>query len=243
VLQVRHSGGFVPVGFDFRSVPAVSAYGDGRVVLPGAETAVFPGPALPSVQVGQLDPEQVRRLVEDGREAVDPGGDPGQRPIADAPTTVVAVGHGEGREIAAVPALAEAGALPTQGLTPEQQEARERLSAYLEQVQEVVRPVETQPHEAKALAVLAMPYGDVSGTGLDERPWPGPPLAEGEPSGTGRCLVVTERLDAVLEAAAQASQETVWTSGDERWRLALRPLLPSEGTCDDVMTGPRAAAP
>lgn len=250
VLQVRSSGGFVPVGEDFRSLPAVSLYGDGRVVLPDPEIAVYPGPALPSAQLGQVEPEQVLQLVDDGRAALEDGGDYGRPPIADAPTTVVVVGAGKQRELATAEALSVGldGLDPSRGLTPAQQAARERLSAYVQQVQQAAGSVDTVPYEPEGLAVLALPYGDVpalEGLEPEEQAWPGPPLAGGG-NGTpdpSRCVIVTEELDAVLEAAEDATQETVWLDGGERWRLVFRPLLPSEATCDDVLGGPPGGAP
>src|SRR5688572_28885944 len=45
-LQIEFVGGFLPAGFAFRSVPGVTIYADGTVVVPGASIAVFPGPAV-----------------------------------------------------------------------------------------------------------------------------------------------------------------------------------------------------
>lgn len=257
VLQIRHSGGFMPVGWDFRTVPAVSVYDDGRVIAPGPQIDVFPGPALPSVQVGRLRPEQVQRLVQDGLAALEGGTDYGQPPIADAPTTVVAVGSGADREVVSAAALAETSqpaagegggleAPSTTGLTPEQQQARERLSTYVAQVQEVVGSVPSQPFAPEALAVLALPYGEVGMSEGDvpaESTWPGPALADGEQLASGRCVVVRQELAAVREAAAQASQETPWVDDGQRWRLSFRPLLPDERTCQDVLGGPTPTGP
>ena len=244
VLQVRQVGGFGLVGSDFRSVPSVSVYADGRVVLPGPQIAVFPGPVLPSVQVGQLDAEQVQRLVDAGHDVVEADESYGQPPVADVPTTVVVVGAGEQREVASAVALSPEGPGADFGLTREQREAREQLSAYVQQVQEAAGSVETQPYEPDALAVLALPYTDAAGDGgvPEERAWPGPPLAEGTAVGAGRCVVADE-VEAVQEVAAQATQATPWTSGGQRWSLVLRPLLPSESTCEDVLAPPAPARP
>lgn len=62
VLRISHSGGFVGPGFDLLNHPTFSLLGDGRVIVPGAYEAIFPGPALPAMNV--------RRLTESGIQAV-----------------------------------------------------------------------------------------------------------------------------------------------------------------------------
>lgn len=235
VLQVVRAGGLLPAGAAFRSVPSVSVYGDGRVVTQGAQIEIWPAPALPSVQVGRLDADEVRRLVDAGREVVDADADYGQPPVADAPTTAVVVQDGDRRTVAAAMALEERSGEPTEpggGLTAEQRAARERLSAYVRQVQDAASRAPAQAYERAALAVLAEPYGDAAPTPElppSEAAWPGPAL------GPGTCVVVSgAEATEVGEAATTASVETRWTAGGQVLRLAFRPLLPHERTCDDV---------
>ena len=244
VLQVVRAGGFLPVGAAFRSVPDVSVYGDGRVVTEGAQIEVWPPPALPSVQVGRLDADDVRRLVEAGRALAEAGEDYGQPPVADAPTTAVVVQDGDRRAVAAAVALEElsgAGAAAGGGLTAGQRAARDRLSSYVRQVRDTATAAPAQAYEGEALAVLAEAYGRAAPQPVPAAPgpppepapselaWPGPALAAGD------CVVVTgAEADAVRQAAATASVETRWTTGGEVLRLALRPLLPHERTCEDV---------
>lgn len=234
VLQVVRAGGFLPPGAAFRSVPSVSVYGDGRIVSEGAQIAVWPAPALPSVQVGRLDPGEVERLLDAGRQVVEADEDYGQPPVADAPTTAVVVQDGGARSVAAAVALEElSGELAPPGgggLTGEQRAARERLSAYVRQVQDAASTAGAQPYEAAGLAVLADAYGEPApDVPPSELAWPGAALAP------GTCVVVTgAEASRVREAASAASVETRWTSGGQVLRLALRPLLPHERTCDDV---------
>jgi len=236
VLQVVRAGGFLPAGAAFRTVPSVSVYGDGRVVTPGPQIEIWPAPALPSVQLGRLDAEQVRRLVDAGGEIVDAQEDYGRPPVADAPTTAVVVHDGDRRGVAAAVALEElSGELAPPdggGLTQEQRAARERLGVYVRQVQDAAASAPAEAYEGEGLAVLAERYGDAAA--VEEGPpstiaWPGPALAP------GTCTVVTGGEAAeVRRAAASASVETRWTAGGQVLRLALRPLLPHERTCDQV---------
>ena len=109
--------------------------------------------------------------------------------------------------------------------------ARERLGAFVREVQDAASQAPAEPFDGGSLAVLAEPYGDpppaeVTVTELD---WPGPALT------AGGCTVVTgDALDPVLEAAGVASVETRWTADGEVLRLAFRPLLPHERTCEDA---------
>ena len=235
VVQVVRAGGFLPAGAAFRAVPTVSVYGDGRVVSEGPQIELWPAPALPSVQVGQLDADEVQRLVDAGREVVDAAEDYGQPPVADAPTTAVVVQDGDRRAVVAAVALEElSGDLPPPdggGLTAGQRSARERLRAYVRQVQDAASAVPTQAYTSEGLAVLAEPYGDAATPDLppSELAWDGPALTPGS------CVVVTGAdADAALDAAAAASVETRWTADGQVLRLAFRPLLPHERTCEDV---------
>ena len=51
VLLVEHTGGFVTPDTTASRLPLVSVYSDGRVVTEGPVIAIYPGPALPNVQV------------------------------------------------------------------------------------------------------------------------------------------------------------------------------------------------
>jgi hypothetical protein len=246
VLQVVRAGGLLPAGAAFRSVPSVSVYGDGRVVTEGPQIEIWPPPALPSVQLGRLDTAEVRRLVEAGRELVDAQEDYGQPPVADAPTTAVVVHDGDRRGVAAAVALEEltgdAGPADDAGLTAEQRAARERLRDYVREVQDAAASAPARAYDGGGLAVLAEAYGGApEGQGLpadgmpaeelppSEAAWPGPALTPGS------CVVVTgAQAAAVREAAASASVETRWTADGQVLRLAFRPLLPHERTCEDV---------
>ena len=235
VLQVVRAGGSLPAGAAFRTVPSVSVYADGRVVTEGAQIELWPPPALPSVQLGQLDADEVRRLVDAGREVVDAQEDYGQPPVADAPTTAVVVQDGDRRGVAAAVALEELSgeAAPPDGggVTQSQRAARERLRALVRQVQDAAAAAPAHAYEGEGLAVLAEPYGEGRTEDLapSELAWPGPALVP------GTCAVVTGADAAeVRSTAASASVETRWTVGGQVLRLALRPLLPHERSCEDV---------
>ena len=70
------------------------------------------------------------------------------------------------------------------------------------------------------------------------RTWPGPELP-GRPL-PGRdavgCTVVTGAgADRIRAAARDANVATPWTWNHRRWQVILRPLLPDESTCADLL--------
>ena len=49
VLRIEQGGGFVPIEWNLTNMPMVSLFGDGLVVMPGAQIEIYPGPALPAL--------------------------------------------------------------------------------------------------------------------------------------------------------------------------------------------------
>ena len=88
VLRVEQTGGFLPPTTIAARLPMVSVYADGRVFTEGPVAAVYPGPALPNVQVGEIDAAEVQALVDRALDAgVAESGDLGTPSVADAPST------------------------------------------------------------------------------------------------------------------------------------------------------------
>jgi hypothetical protein len=236
VLRVAHTGGFVPPQVLVGRLPTVTVYGDGRLITEGPVPAIYPGPALPNLQVSTISDADVDGLVQRAEKA-GVGGKPdlGQPPIADAPNTRFTVRRDGATKELEVYALAESG---SGGLTPAQEANRKALRDLLDAVTGAVGA--SQQYEATAVAAIATPY--VAGTEPGLEPpapvaWPGPALP-GESMGDGLelgCVVAEgEQARAVLTAAAQANANTPWTSGGKTWSLVLRPLLPDETGCADL---------
>lgn len=198
VLEVEH----VPGG------PAVALYADGRVFTPAAQIAIYPGPALPAFNLGQVAPERVQGTLE--RVLASGVLDADSTPAPDAPTTVVtAVVDGE---------------LRVARLGPERAAELDPLLADL--------PVSSgdRLYEPTALAVFAgAPEEAAEGIEPETRDWPLGDLPPG-------CSVVRGAdLRSVLDAAAQANQLTRWRiAGGLLVGVTFRPLLPHETSCEDV---------
>jgi hypothetical protein len=239
VLRVEYVGGFVPVEQVVGALPSVSVYADGRVITDGPVRAIYPGPALPNVQVQTISPAQLQQLVEQGEQAgVKGGADFGRPNVADAPATRVTVVTAAGPQTVSAEALSEAPADDPM-LTAGQRAARTKLAGFVETLtglsgaEGMPTPTAYQPQE---LAVIARPWVAPGDEPIQNpaRAWPGPALP-GEPlnatTGFG-CVVVTGAdQDKVVAVAKDATAITPWTHGGKQWSITFRPLLPDEKGC------------
>lgn len=241
VLSVEHVGGFTTPEELAARLPLVAVFGDGRVVAPGAQIEVYPPPALPALQVWQLDAEGVQTVVDRAVAAgVTATGDLGTPPVADAPATRFTLVTDEGTAVREVEALFE---LPgDSGITMEQQAARGELIGLLDVLTspEPLGATGPEPYQADAVAAVVAPWTDPGDPALaqPETAWPGPALpGEPLPGGVGLSCVVARGAEAasVLGAAGGATTLTPWVAPDgTRWSLRLRPLLPHETGCADL---------
>jgi hypothetical protein len=249
VLEVAHVGGFVTPQMLVGRLPQVAVYADGRAITQGPVIAIYPGPALPNLQVQELAPEEVQDLVDRALAAgVGEDIDYGRPTIADAPSTRITLVTDEGTQVTEVYALSEAlspgpgGDEPPPGLTEGQIAARAELQQLIEDITSAATS-DTGEFTADAIAAVVTEWTSTD-DGLpppEPMPWPGPPLP-GEPVderlGVSCVAARGEAADAVLEAARDANQNTPWTSDDgTRWSLILRPLLPHESGCADLADG------
>jgi len=240
VLRMTRQGGFVPVETVPGRVPEVSVYADGRVVTPGPQIQIYPGPAVPNLEVTDIGAAAAAELVRRAEAAgVRTGADFGQPGVADAPDTRIDVITGGGPQSVTVPALGQA-APDDPRLTPPQRDARAKLTTFTEELRALGDRGEAKPYRPAAVAALAQPYS-APDDGLPARPlpvaWPGPPLPGPalSPGVKLGCVTATgAEAAAVLAAAGEANQNTPWTSGAERFRVTFRPLLPDESGCADL---------
>lgn len=238
VVQVAYTGAYTTAQRTLASLPLVSVYADGRVITEGPVIAIYPGPALPNLQVATVPVERVEELA---RQALDAGVgedvDWGSPDVADVPATRITVTTADGTVTAEVPGLGETLAGGEDGrLTAEQLAAREPVRALVDDLTALGGGA-TEPYVPAAVAALVGPeFAD--GSPDDVAGWPGPSLP-GDPVRPGldvSCVLAEgDAATAVLEAAAGATENTTWTGGDGgRWSIALRPLLPHERGCADL---------
>lgn len=93
VVRIENTGGFVPQEFLVTHMPVFSLYGDGRAITEGPQIMIYPGPALPNLQMGTLTDEGIQLILEAAAEADLLDGDKHYMVdgVADAGTTVFTV--------------------------------------------------------------------------------------------------------------------------------------------------------
>lgn len=243
VLRVEYVGGFVTPSMLASRLPLYSLYADGRLITDGPVAAIYPGPALPNVQVQQLDAATVQALADRAVAAgVGETTDLGSPPIADAPSTRFTLTTAEGTVTREVYALAEhvvEGDGADAGLTEEQVAGRTRLQELLGALSDVgQQPIPSESYVPHAVAAVATPWIDPEDELVHpELAWPGPELpgeAVAGPLDAGCAVATGEQASAVLAAASSANAATPWVSGGTRWSVAFRPLMPDESGCADL---------
>ena len=237
VLRAEYTGGFVSPSATTGRLPLVSVYADGRVISEGPVAAIYPGPALPNLQVQRIDQAAVQDLVDRAMDAgVAATSDLGTPPVADAPSTRFTLVTASDTYVREAYALSEAPAEGT-GLTQEQQAARSKLSDLLSALTDTT--ASSTPYAPDKVAALATPWVDPQdGLAQPDVAWPGPALPGTSTGGLPdlSCVTATgDQAQALVAAARSATATTPWVTPDgARWSVTFRPLLPDESGCADL---------
>lgn len=240
VFRVEFGGGLVPIEAIFTSMPMLAVYGDGRVISQGPIPEIYPGPALPNLQVAKLSPAGMHQLLAAARDAglFEMGIDYGQPAVADGSTTTFTIAA-DGKVFETSIYFLAAENASDAALSDAQVERRLRVVDFQAKfgdlagwLGEELGPVE--PFEWRALSILIM-AGDppvVDPSGIEPRivDWPLADLATlGEVHPQGRRAVISGAdLETVRPLVQRADALTFWKSGGAVYSLLLRPLLPDE---------------
>ena len=246
LLRVEYRGGFVPPDVRLTQLPAFLLVGDGRVIQPGAQIAIYPGPLLPALEVRTLSETGVqavlRQALATGLFDHDRTLDGARSRIMDAPDTVFTLDAAGRRTTVSVYALSETDANTSSGLSADEMAARRSLVALNQRLGslEAWLPADSWavPRSSGFTADayrLFVQNADAdkgeAGIGIGLVAWPSgqDPASVGQPFADGRCWVV-RGADARKwsETLARANQLTRWTFGGHRYRVLPRPLLPGE---------------
>lgn len=250
VVRIAWTGGFVPYEFMFTALPRFTLLGDGRVLVEGPQIAIYPGPALPNVQVRRLTAEGIQsvlfRLAETGLFDENHSYTAATQFIADANTTVFTV-RADNREVVvdiyALGLLGDPATAP--GIPSEELEAYETLTALESDLMNLDAWIPAddwadagwQSYEPEALRLLVtnIDAQPPNAEGLDSEPvaWPGTtdPEQFGTPDNIAdfRCGVVSGgEAQAWLAALSQANTLTRWSHEDHLYSVMPRPMLPDE---------------
>lgn len=246
IVRVAFEGGFTPIEWTYTNVPIFSLFGDGTLILPGAQIELYPGPALPAISSRRVDEAGIQAILGEALDAIStiPGdlNDLGFTGIADASTTVITVSAGGVDRTIRAYALAELGDRP-EGMPEEEYRARVRL-------QELVTKLGTletwlpdgslgpeADYEAPAARLFIGTYRRVEDLPQEPAAWPlDEPLTSfgeaADDSGLYRCGVVEGADWTIVRAAASRANElTPWTDAGNRSSILFRPLLPNETGC------------
>lgn len=245
LVRVTSEGGFTPIEWTYTNFPIFALYGDGTLVLPGAQIEIYPAPALPAISSRRVEEAGIQAILEEALDTIAtiPGdlNDLGFMQMADVPTTVITVSAGGVDRTIRAYGLAELSERP-EGMAEEEYRARVRL-------QELITKLGTleswlpggslgpeAAYEATAARLFVGTYRKVD---LPQEPSPWP-LDRGlatfgdaaDDPGLYRCGVV-EGSDwtAVRDAASRANQLTPWTDAGTKFSILFRPLLPDENGC------------
>ena len=264
ILVVEEAGGFAMVNMIATRVPTFALYGDGRVIMQGAQTLEFPGPALPPLIERTMSEDGIQAVLEAIEDTALFTGDlelrGAQNFVADATDTVFHLNANDRDVTVSVYAL---GMLdPSLGGNFEGVEQAEiDAHATLGQLRDALMTIDTsvpadawegegwQPYEPEAFRLYVRDVTDqpIEGGELPGqlRDWPtdDDPAAFGEEiaafgDGT-RCAVVADDAGATwLTELSSANQNTLWADdGDRRFSIAARPLLPHEPlVCPELET-------
>lgn len=245
LVRVAFEGGFVAREWTYRSLPSFSLYGDGRLVLPGAQIELYPGPALPAISTRTLTEAGVQATLAEVLDSIqgvpDEMLDMGSVGMADVPTTVITVHAGGVDRTIKVYGLSELTERPER-MSEEEFMARGKLQELVTKLggleswlPEGILGTETM-YESSGARLFVSEYQKVD---MPQEPimWPlggnldrFGDLASG--SDTYRCgVVVGSDWSAVRDAASQANELTPWTEAGSRFSILFRPLLPDETGC------------
>jgi hypothetical protein len=247
VLRVSYEGGFVPVEYVLTQFPTFSLFGDGLIVVPGAQIEIYPGPALPAASERTVTEEGMQAILQ---AALDAGLGDGDREltdmgsvgIADASTTVFTLTANGTTSTVKVYAL---GALDEQpaGMDDEEFALRQRLEDLVERLGVLDQWLpegsigDETTFDPAGYRLFVGDYRPDESVPQTPATWPlSTPLASfGEPTAAlpdVRCGAVSGGdWDSLEPAASQSNQLTPWVSGDTEYGIRFRPLLPDESGC------------
>jgi hypothetical protein len=245
LVRVAFEGGFVAPEWTYTSLPSFSLYGDGTLVLPGAQIELYPGPALPSISTRTVTEQGIQTTLDEVLGSIqgvpDEMLDMGSVGMADVPTTVITVHAGGVDRTIKVYGLSELTERPER-MSDEEFRARQKLQELVTKLgvlgtwlPDGSLGTETV-YEGSGARLYVSEYRKVD---LPQEPvsWPLEgnldrfgDVANG--SDTYRCGVVEGDLWAALrEVASRANELTPWTEAGARFSILFRPLLPDERGC------------
>jgi hypothetical protein len=246
LVRVALEGGFVPLEWTFTNVPVFSLYGDGTLVVPGAQIEIYPAPALPALSRRHVDEAGVQAILVEALDAIggvpDDLSDLGTTAIADAPSTAITVSAGRVDRTIRVYALAELNGRPD-GMPDDEYRARRGLQELVARLGSLESWLPAgslgaeDGYDASSARLFVGAHRKVDDLPQEAVAWPldGSLARFGEPtdlSKTYRCGVLDGTdWTTVRTVATRANELSPWTDGNAEYSILFRPLLPDETGC------------
>ena len=249
MLRLDHRGGMIQDSF-LTGFPPFTLTGDGRVIVQGAQIEIFPGPALPAVNVRRLTEDGIQAVLKEiartGLFATSIEYRGAQNFVADGADSVFTL-HADGEDVEVV--IYGLGLLDPSGEYPGIPAAEIAAYGALARLSDRLTNLDAwlgasmwadpswQTFEPEALRLIVRnadaDLPDDSGIGNALLDWPdgSDPTTFGDPYNDGavRCGVVTGQEAADwYQLLSEANQLTRFAAGDHRYHVTVRPTLPDE---------------
>jgi hypothetical protein len=232
ILTISDEGGFAPIEMILGRHPRYVLQADGRLYMPGAVTAIYPGPMLTPIFVGSVDDatlQEILRLVDEtGLPEVDRLEDTtATNHVADATTTFITYFDGTAEHVLSVYAL---------GIARESSQQAQAAAALVDAVEQAARAlpdaVEYRPTriEIRTGERMALPDAEFR----NSMPWPLSVAPDEIPEAAHgwRCVVVEgPQATDLLKVFGSANQATTWEYEGTEHALLARGLMPGEPGC------------
>lgn len=234
VWQETSGGGFVPVSANAADVPALTIYGDGRI-LATPEDTTRRYDATQELELRRVSGADLQAFLDqaDRSGLFSAGTDFGTPGVTDLATTTVTLHGADAAREVNVYALGfgeEPGG--PGGLTTEQAGNRTELTKLIAAAHELGGKGE--PWVPDRVRATTWPGSMTDDGSAVAEPWPGPAFDDFPAStegGGGSCLVIEGGDAAAVYRAARDNASPRWTDGTDERTIVVAPLVPGAPGC------------
>jgi hypothetical protein len=235
VIRIEQTPGMLPPWESMRWYPYVALYGDGRLIVQGPVDDIYPGRALPNLQVTHFSQHAVEQALAWAAEAGLKGEDRQLgTPILDAGALVFTVVSADGTHHTSI--TTDGGSDPQIAAAHDFQDVMTSLETWLpEDVASASAPF--QFDQMRIISFPADPASLPDPSFAREVDWP----LESDLATLGvswsepaqyRCFELAgDDLAAALPVFQNANELTLYRSADVTYQLYLHPLLPDDQAC------------
>jgi hypothetical protein len=235
VIRIEQTPGMLPPWESMRWYPTVALYGDGRLITQGPQLDLYPGPALPNLQVTHFSQHAVEQALAWAAEAGLHGED--RRlgaPIMDAGALLFTIVSPEGTHHTSI--TGDDASDPQVSAAREFQDVMTSLATWLPD-DVASDPAPYQFDRMRVIAFQADPASLPDPSLATTVDWPlqtdlATLGASGSEPAQYRCFELTgDDLATALPVFAAANELTLYESAGVTYQLYLHPLLPDDEAC------------